>query len=132
MNEELDTTKVPHYYGDKFRVLLLCAASLMLVALPSVTSEIGMPVMFSIVGILLLVLAAGLTNPQQRWVAGLNTIIATVGFLLFESYAVSVFQEQGAYDRFFITNLVIGFIFLFAVYFSVKTLRFMLLQKGGG
>lgn len=95
----------------------------MLIGLPAVTNSVHLPVLLSIGGILVLGLSAGLTNPRQIGNAVLNAIIATVGFVIFEVYTVNAYQNGGADSKFFATNLILGFLFLFAVYFSMKTLR---------
>jgi len=118
-----------HYYGDTVRILFMAAALVMLVGLPAVGSYIGLPTFFSVIAILGLVLTAGLTNPKQVWEAGLNVGISLVGFLVFESYAVAAYGRFSATDKFFLANLALGFIFLFATYFSVKTWRGLLLAE---
>lgn len=120
--------KIDHYYGDIVRMLFLVSAMIMLIGLPVVSNYIAIPAIISVVGILVLGLAAGLTNPKQTWDAAINVAVAIVGFVVFESYAVSLYQKLGMDNKFFIANLILGFIFLFAVYFSVKTLRGLLLK----
>ena len=129
MNDQNNTTKFPHYYGDIVRVLFMAAAIVMLMSLPAVANFLNFPIWFSVVSILVLGLAAGLTNPKQIWEAGLNAGISVIAFIVFESYAVSTYMRYSATNRFFITNLTLGFIFLFAIYFSVKSLRGLWLEK---
>ncbi|MBP9686174.1 MAG: hypothetical protein KBD66_00030 [Candidatus Doudnabacteria bacterium] len=118
-----------HYYGDTVRVLFLLAALIMLVSLPVFADLTGLPSLFSVGAILVLGLAAGLTNPQQLWDAGVNAGIAVVGTIVFEWYAVVLYQKYNGPSGFFFTNLVLGFVFFIAIYFSVKTVRGLLLAK---
>ena len=128
MNETQESQKITHYYGNSVRTLFMLAAIIMVVSLPIFKLEIGFPVIVSVIAILILGLAAGLTNPQQSWDAGVNLVVSASGFLIFMTYAVNTYREK-TLDRFFLTNLILSFIFLLAVYFSVKTLRGAMLQK---
>lgn len=119
--------RISHYYGDTVRALFLVAAIIMVVGLPAVSGYISIPTPFSVAGMLVLGLAAGFTNPKQRWDAAINAVIAAVGFFVFESYAVSSFREHGA-DKFFLSNVVLGFLFLMALYYGVKTFRGTLIK----
>lgn len=119
-----------HYYGDTVRVLFLLAALVMLVSLPVFADLTGLPSLMSVGAILALGLAAGFTNPTQLWDAGLNAGIAVIGTLVFEGYAVVLYQKYNGPSGFFFTNLVLGFIFFVAVYFSVKTVRGLILGRG--
>jgi len=131
MNETVEMPKIPHYYGDAVRMLFMIAAIVMFVTLPMFNQDIGLPVVFSAVAILILGTAAGLTNPKLIWDAGINAAIAVAGFLVFVIYSVNSYGEGGV-ENFFLTNLTLGFIFLLAIYFSVKTFRGLILQKRYG
>jgi hypothetical protein len=122
-NTLVQSSGVPHYYGDIVRGLFLTAAVIMLIGLPVISGYVHMPVVFSVIGILVLGLSAGLTNPRQVGNAVINSIIAAVGFLVFATYIVSSYRDGGADSKFFVANLMLGFIFIFAVYFSMKTVR---------
>lgn len=124
------TSKPEHYYGDTVRFLFLIAAVIMLISLPSFSSIINIPIVLSVGIILVLGLVAGLTNPRQKWEAIINVGVASVGFLISETQAVLVYQQNittTLAQRFFITNLGLGLIFLIALYFAVKTLRGLIL-----
>lgn len=129
MSTFISNKQFAHYYGDIVRVLFLTASVIMLIGLPIVSNYLNLPTIFSVIGILILVLSAGITNPKQLWHAGINCGIAAVGIAVFESYAVTAFRSFGPMDKFFLSNLALGFIFLFAGYFSVKTFRGLLLQS---
>jgi hypothetical protein len=121
--------KPAHYYGDVVRILFLAAALVMLITLPAIKDYLNIPAMFSVLVIMILSFVAGLTNPKQIWEAAVNAAISVIGFLVFESYALWAYQHYSATDKFFITNLILGFVFLFAIYFSTKTLRGLWLDK---
>lgn len=123
MIEKKITPKVPHYYGDIVRMLFLAIAIIMFIGLPSLVNYISPPTIISIVAMLILGLLAGLTNPRFKIDALLNTLTSAVGFIIFGMYAVLTYNQYGVTNWFFMYNFLIGFIFLFAVYFSTKTLR---------
>lgn len=112
-----------HYYGDIVRYLFLAAAVLMIITLPLFQDYIAVPLIISIIGIAVLGLAAGLTNPRQKLSAMINLIIALGGFLIFGYVAVDSFGTTGVDDKFLLTNIILALIFIFALYFSMKTLR---------
>lgn len=108
----------------------MIAAIIMLLTLPTFKDLLNVPVTVSVAAILLLGFAAGFTNPKQTWDAGINATISTVGFLIFESAAVWTYQQHFNTDqaeKFFLTNIGLGLLFLIAIYFSVKTLRGLML-----
>jgi len=128
LQHELNT---PHYYGDTVRLLFMIAGIIMLVTLPSFSKILNVPVIVSVASILILALSAGLTNPKQKWDATVNVVIASVGFLVFETFGVlaygqGVISKQGEF--FVITNIGLGLLFLVALYFGVKTLRGLYLK----
>lgn len=118
-----------HYYGDIVRYLFLAAGIIMLVTLPLFQSLIETPLMVSISGIAVLGIAAGLTNPQQIVSAVVNFVISIVGFITFAYSATTSFQGKIENDKFILTNIILAAIFIFAIYFSMKTMRSRLLNK---
>ena len=118
-----------HYYGDIVRYLFLAAGIIMLVTLPLFQSLIETPLMVSISGIAVLGIAAGLTNPQQVVSAVVNFVISIVGFITFAYSATTSFQGKIENDKFILTNIILAAIFIFAIYFSMKTMRSRLLNK---
>lgn len=121
-----------HYHGDIVRVVFLIAAFIILFTLPTFQSLLNIPILTSIIVILILGVAAGLTNPLKKWSATINVVISVVGFLIFEYSAVLLYQGQIDSTKnvaFFLTNLILGLLFLISLYFSVKTLRGELITK---
>lgn len=116
-------SKVPHYYGDYTRLLFLAAALVMLVNLPRFMGFLSTPPVFSIIAIIILVLAAGLTNPRQAFSETLNVAISLGGFIIFDFYTVITYKSETYSWYFFYINMLLSVIFLLALYFSVKTLR---------
>ncbi len=115
--------KLEHYYGDIIRYLFMFAGVTMLITLPLFQDDIRMPLVFSIIAIAALALAAGFTNPKQISSAVINLLISLIGLITFLSYSVMTFRESENVGAFFLVNLVLSVAFLFSSYFGVKTIR---------
>jgi hypothetical protein len=112
-----------HYYGDYVRRLFLAGAFIWVAILPFVHSLIPVPMFLSVLGILILVIAAGLTNPMQYFTVVLNVIISLIAIVAFEWYALNLRAAfPGDHFLFWVYELL-TLNFVFALYFSVKTLR---------
>lgn len=118
-----------HYYGDLVRFLFLLGAVVMLLTLPILNNLLPVSTFVSIFIILALALFAGFTNPRLKSTAIINTGVAIAGFVVFEYYAVSAYVTFGKFTLFFTTNQILAIIFLIASYYSVKTIRGMLLRS---
>lgn len=118
-----------HYYGDLVRILFMTAAIIMIVTLPFLTPDLPIPFLISIFAILIIGILAGITNPLQKWTTITDTIISTIGLLVFEYFAVTTYIEKSYTNLFFITNQILAVIFLFALYYTTKTLRAMVLKS---
>jgi hypothetical protein len=112
---------VAHYYGDIIRQLMLFAAAVLLVGAPFYGSDLPNELPFDVLGALVLACLAAFTSPVTRGILWADTIVAGVGMVLFELWALSSYQttpllavslRQG-----------IALLFLFALYFGGKTLR---------
>src|SRR3989344_6236662 len=115
-----------HYYGDVVRQMFMVGAMIMVLSLPLVKDKIALPLFLSLIAIVGLGLAAGMTNPRQRAVIWVNTAISAFALAIFEYYAIKSFSEFKT--LFFIANQLLALLFLAALYFSTKTLRGMLLK----
>lgn len=112
-----------HYYGDVVRYLFLAAAVIMIITLPLFSREVNFPIIISVIGIAVLGVAAGLSNPKQFSSSLINLIISLFGFMIFLYTAVNSYQHSGVADKFILTDIILSTIFIFAIYFSMKTLR---------
>lgn len=129
--EDLFVGEVPprHYYGDVVRKLLLSAAVVILLTLPWLYKEWPLTFYAWVVLVFAVGVFAGVTNPRLRIIALFDFVIASIGFLFFGIDGIRVVQQQGASNLHFFTSEVLMLIFFFDVYFTVKTLRGMLLKK---
>jgi hypothetical protein len=112
-----------HYYGDEVRRLFLLGAVVMALTLPFFQDLIHQPLEVSLGAILIVGIAAGLTNPRQGWVAMMDIVISIVATLVFEYNAVQNYSLYGSGSGLFWADQVLALIFLVALYYASKTLR---------
>jgi len=113
-----------HYYGDQVRKLFVAGAVIMAGFLPFYASNIAAPILMSVVAILILGVAAGLTSPKSPITALLDMLISLAAVTVFESYAVSAYIVRSM-SYFFLITQTLAIIFVCALYYSTKTLRGM-------
>jgi hypothetical protein len=114
---------VPHYYGDTVRSLLIATAVISALAIPLLGDLLPYGTTAQVACTIALVLLAGLTNPHGKIVSILNTTIAAVGAFLLESAAVTLYSNDLL--LLFMAREAAALLLLFALYFSVKTVRAM-------
>ena len=122
-------TNMHHYYGYILRILYLTSAILMLLLLPFLTDYIPVSTYLALIIVLALGIVAGATNPAQKWVAILDTIIALGGVFIFGYYAIDSYITYSIVNLYFWANQIQAVLFLFALYFSVKTVRGFFLKN---
>lgn len=120
---------VPHYYGDPLRRLFVAIAVLSVVVIPLWGDLLPFGTFFELGGALFLVILAGLTNPHSPTVAIIDALVAGIGALLLETAAINFFHTQSII--LFLVRETGAILFLFALYFAVKTMRAMLLKQVG-
>jgi hypothetical protein len=125
-NEKLLTR---HYYGDAVRFLFMLAAIIMLITLPFLSGKLPVSIYVAILVILVIGILAGITNPLQKWISALNAVISIGALSVFEYYSVKAFIIYQGTTLYFITNQVLAFVFLIALYYSIKTLRALYLKE---
>jgi hypothetical protein len=124
-HDNIMSLPISHYYGDNVRKLFVAGAIIMTAMLPFFSARVSEPVTLSIIGILVLGVAAGLTSPKQPLTAMLDMLIALAAVVIFERYAVRLYGEGEGTSLFFLINQTLSIIFLIALYFATKTLRGM-------
>lgn len=117
--------RVPHYYGDRIREIFLAIAVLSIVVLPLWDNVLPLSIRTQLLGALLLVFLAGLTNPHSKLIMILNVCVAGIGAFLYETTAI-YFYDTDSIILFMIREIA-AILFLFALYFGVKSARSMLL-----
>lgn len=125
-----ESSAIPHYYGDYVRQIFMTIGAVMLIIAPFLVSRgaAGL-VPFEIGGAIILVFLAALTNPKKQWVLMADAVVAAVGVLVFEVLALGAYAANSWLT--FIALEAVTIAFLFALYFSLKTVRNMMLGQIG-
>ena len=124
----LDYRNLSHYYGDPVRAFFLGAAGLMLVGAPVYAGEdLSTDIPFIIVGLIVVVALAAITNPVKQWVMMADAIAGGVGAGLYGLWALMDYSDSS--PTAFVLRGAIALLFLFAFYFAMKTVRAMVLGQ---
>lgn len=117
---------VNHYYGDSVRLMFIVTAAIVFAAqfFGSPFLTIGATLVICVV----LICAAGLTNPVQTWIHVVNVIVAGGLLLLFGMIALARYRETGiALGSGFIAILLV-LLMVYALYNAIRTLRGILMR----
>ena len=121
--------KTRHYYGDTVRVLFVLGAIVLFVA-ESTGAVLPLSLSGVVVAAVILVVAAGITNPQQYWVHFVNELIAILGTVIFAEQAVGYWRVSIAVLNIsYLFTEVMALLSIIALYFTTKTLRGVLLRQ---
>lgn len=118
-----------HYYGNVVRIIFIAGAVLMVIGLPTMTRILELPVALSIAGIVVLVVAAGFTNPAVRTSLVANALISIVYTVAFAYVAWHLYTNRSVHQSFLLVNQIATIAFLVAAYFSVKSWRGALVEE---
>lgn len=115
--------EIPHYHGDKVRMLFFVGAVVLIVA-QSTGAELPLSTTGAVTSAVLLVIVAGITNPAQGWIHWLNAFISLYGTFLFGTTAVAHYRAGiSVFDPSFAFVEALTFISLAALYFTTRTIR---------
>jgi hypothetical protein len=115
--------KILHYHGDEVRVLFFVSALVLFVA-QSTGADLPLTTFESVIAAVLLVVAAGITNPAQHGIHWFNAILSVLGVLIFGSTAVNHYRAGiSIFDPSFIYVEALALLSLVALYFTTRTIR---------
>jgi len=115
--------EIPHYHGDNVRVLLVVSAVVLIIA-QSTGAELPLSTFSSVLVAIILVVAAGITNPAQFWIHWFNAFLAIFGTLLFGNSAVEHYRAGlSVFDSSFAYIETLALLSLIALYFTTRTIR---------
>lgn len=115
--------EIPHYHGDGVRALFVAGAIVLIVA-QSTGANLPLSTLGTVVSAVLLVIAAGITNPAQRGIHWLNAVIAAAGTIVFGSTAVGRYRaEISIVDPSFVYVEALALLSLIALYLTTRTIR---------
>ena len=129
ISSNINWPMLPHYYGDFVRQFFVGAAALMLLTAPFKSEMLAPLLPIEVAGAVALVCLAALTNPRKQWVLIADAVAAGAGVFLYE-FAALVEYNSGSL-AYFALREVIAVILMFGLYFSVKTVRAMVLHQIG-
>ncbi len=113
-----------HYYGDIVRACFVASGFVLLVAILLDKQLLHIYLAIGVIGVLILVILAGLTSPRKEWVLFIEALVAGIGFLLFEYVAVAAYIKAGTMsDIVFVLRQTLSILFLITLYYSVKSIR---------
>lgn len=118
-----------HYYGDSVRMFMLVAVALMLLSAPFYSDSLLIALPFEIIGAIILAGLAAMTNPMSRLILSIDAVANGVGLVIFATWGLSAYESSGALA--FVIRIAIAVIFLFAFYYSMKTVRAMVMHTIG-
>lgn len=127
MNEDGDfipfvPARTTHYHGDVVRALFLTNAILIFA-----TKFVAETPMFSFGAMMLLILtlviAAGITNPAQRWIHTVNMLVSIAGVLTFAWLSFSRIESAAQLLSGDGLLAIIALLFLASLYLATRTVR---------
>ena len=119
-----------HYHGDEARVIFFVGAIVLIVA-QSTGANLPLSTLGSVIGAVVLVIVAGITNPEHSWIHWFNALLAIVGTLLFGTSAVDHYRAgMSVFDPSFTYTEALSLLSLFALYFTTRTIRGLMQRPG--
>ena len=116
-----------HYYGYAIRRLFIFIGLVMLVTFPFFSDLLPVPQYVSISIMVLLAVFGGLLNPSQKWLLIANSLLAAIGFAVFEYQTAYSYVHLSITDArtvpLFWTNQIVSLLFFVALYLAIKTVR---------
>ncbi len=117
--------EIPHYHGDAVRALFVVEATVLVVA-ASMAASLPLSVAGAILAAVVLVVAAGITNPAQAWIHYINEALAGLGTIIFGMRAIDTYRA--CVDISFVFVLALALMSLVALYLATRTIRGLLLR----
>ena len=117
-----------HYYGDVVRVLLVISA-IFIFLLEFTIHDLPLSTGAVITLIVIMLIAAGITNPAQIWIHWANLIIVVGNLITFGTLALERFQLETSAPTHALLYATITLLFMVNLYFATRTLRGLLIHK---
>ncbi len=117
--------QIQHYHGNNVRVLFFVSAIVLVVA-QSTGADLPISTSGAVVSAVVLVIAAGITNPAQSGIHWFNALVAVAvaGTFIFGISAVDHYREgMSVFDPSFAYIEALALLSLTALYFTVRTIR---------
>lgn len=118
---------IPHYHGDLVRQLMLGAAALIILAIPMISKLSLLQTPLELIAAITLIVCASVTTPRRIAPFFVDAIVCAIGLVIYEPLAIAAYQ--GGDLVLFVVYEALALIFVFALYFSVKSIRGMTMRK---
>jgi hypothetical protein len=120
---------VPHYHGRIVRALFLIGALILIVA-QSTGADLPLSTFGTVFGATVLVIAAGITNPNHFWIHWLNALLAVLGALIFGTSVIERYRDGARlFESSFAIIEGLALMSLIALYFTTRTIRGIYLRR---
>lgn len=126
---DISAPVVPHYYGDVVRRIFVVAAAVLLLLSPSLASASDMALPLAVLGAIVLASLAAITTPRKRSIMIIDAVVSAAGVFVSELFAIASWNAEVWFWLALSQALAVSF--LFSLYFSMKTVRAMLLDQVG-
>ena len=120
---------IPHYYGNVMRQLLLGGAALMLLSSPLYGDNLRHEFPFEVMGALLAAGFGAFVTPHSRGASTGAAVISGAAAVVYATWGIFGYQDIRPIA--FVLRLAVALVFLFAFYFSMKTVRAFALHQVG-
>lgn len=115
--------RIPHYHGDEVRALFVATAVVLIVA-KSTGAELPLSALSTVAVAVIVVIAAGITNPGHFWIHWTNAALAVLGVLIFGTTAVENYRAGiSISDPSFVYVEALALLSLLSLYFTTRTVR---------
>jgi hypothetical protein len=130
----IDTEKtvkpVEHYYGDIVRGCFAFASFILLGTMLIDWRLLNLYLIVGVAGTAALVVLAGLTNPKSLHVLMVEAAVSALSFIFFEYAAIGAFQTVQVFSSpTFLLRQLLAILFLIALYYSIKSIRWLRLLQ---
>lgn len=115
--------RILHYHGDEVRVLFMVSAAMLIIA-QSTGAELPLSTFGVVTSAVVLVIAAGITNPAQSSIHWFNELLSLSGTILFGTAAIEHYRAGlSIFDASFMYIEAMALLSLVALYFTTRTIR---------
>jgi hypothetical protein len=117
---------IDHYYGNIVRACFIIASFMLLGTILIDWRLLNFYLLVGVVGIVVLIVLAGLTNPKSLKVLNIEAGVSAFGFIFFEYAAIIAFETVQDFSNLtFLFRQILAILFLVALYYSIKSIRWL-------
>lgn len=104
--------------------MIFFVSAIILIVAQSTGAELPLSTSGAVISAVILVIAAGVTNPSQSSIHWLDALLAVIGTVLFGTTAVEHYRAgMSVFDASFAYTEALAILSLIALYFTTRTIR---------